>query len=1408
MRINTIFNFCLFLLSLQAFGQEKQIQARIIDDSNNRPVSFASVYSSPGQGVISDDEGFFRFSFKESQFNDTLYFSCIGYKEVATVLSDIRPDRLDTIFMTPEVFRLDEVQVESKSRRKPKSKTIIREAIAAIPENHPDYPFKLKGYFREYIKHNEQYINLFESIIELSDSGTNHTDNFAAGMLFKRASSDFETDPGLMRAYDNVSKFVPYMWAPNTSPNELVLLRNHDPVRNYDQSTLYQIENLETRFIKNHEFYSPRISYLDDTPYYSISFINKKPVKRGNKKIVAEGTVFISALDAGIKKLSYQAFARDEFGSKKIFDLNLEYKLQDSKYFLNYLSFNNLFMTSNFSIADAHFHSDTIDLAFSQAYDTTGLGQEDFRVFWKNLELGVRDMILVPDSNMIRLKVDGTGEIYAEYPWLERDMVYQRENISMEKDEFIFKIDRDAFILNNLSFEIANMTDLFGNPLKPPGYAEYYQYRELFVKENQTENTLIVNNLIDKQKPVFNTRIFGEMIADTTWINTPLIAESFNSRLESLENPLHRTGVENLLQKNERIVNEMVYMHTDREMYAPSDTIWFRAYVREKGGLQKSELSQTLFVKLINEAGGTIDSGRFLIEQSGAKGQFILDHKLDEGIYYLAVYSSWMQNYDVDQVEIKKILIRKDRRPEVQMELVLDRSVYYPGDTVKALVHCYDELNRNVDKVRYAYRLEAGEKNSLASGRSSTTRDFQDTLKFVIPDQLTESPMFSIRGSHKGQVFDTLYKLPVISGIHVDFFPEGGNAIKGLKTNMAFKAQTLEGVPIFIQGEILDGDGNLITELRSEHDGMGAFFITPSRSRELFLRISEPPGFDTLYSLPAGMDQGWQLSGTATENDLFLNVKRHETAEDLALITVMVRDHLFHYEQIRVKKDETIRVPLQDLPAGIAVVTLFDYYMNPRAERLFYINPQGEFDIQLESNHNIYAPRDKVTLGIKLSNPHNHGFKGSYSLSVVDEQLGYTDFIHEPNIRSSFLLSPEIKGKIHNPNYYMDLDKPGVRHHLDLLLMTQGWRSYTYVKDIDWKKDVQKPKDQEIISGTLFRQPLGKDEETVAGTINVFYGGTSIKIPVNQNGRFTFTPYYEPQYNTGILISGVSDPPSNYVSLRIDETGFQKNLGSYLRELADSVTSATNVPLLPYKSIADQFSLGLNYYQWIEEVEIVKTRNIMDDDYDFVIEDFITANKRESGPEDIEGAVDLIGILYNMGIPVEYQAEFDIVEHLGYPRAAITWVVDGSIYGTTFSFVQNFVPAMIEKVYLVKGFETMYYGPNMTEVVVSIITKTFDPNEEVFDPFLSKHNIPRFTITKEFYKPLYNTEEKRKSMIPDLRKTIHWDPDLQIDEDGNAVVEFYTGDRYTRIKCTLEGISDEGIPVYKEYFYNVSLSRD
>ncbi|MFH0757986.1 MAG: hypothetical protein V2B15_11925 [Bacteroidota bacterium] len=1277
-RMKHFFIFLLITPSLlspfELSAQDHQVQARILDASKMLPVSFVKVNNHDGEEIIADESGFFRYHFSENEGEDSLDLSCIGYHPYTLVLSDLHQDRLDTIFLFQNF--------ETKSSKVPKAKKIIKQAVTAVPENHPGHPVKYNGYYREYVRRGNTTINLLESIIDLSDPGMQSEDDFSAGILYKRINPAFTIDESVL----------------NSGDNELVLLRSFDPVRNFDLPANSYIDYLSSNFAKNHLFDASRVTFMDGRSYYVISFVDNKSPGKNDIDLVSEGVIYIDTRDFGIKRLDYNGFAWRGINRKKIFGLSLEYTLHQDEYYLNYLSFNNLFM-------------------------------------------------------------------------------------------------------------IADTTDSEGNPLEKTRYREYNQYREFFVRDFETEETIISRNLMDKLKPVSENMVFGDPYPDTLWLNTPLLSEEDHRGDIRIENLSFQTGIENLLQRNEKTINEVVYLHTDREVYAPADTLWFKAYIRDLGVLSGTERSRTLFVKLLNDQGDMMDGGRFIIENADATGQFVLSHKLKEGVYYLNAYSSWMQNYAPDQLYTKKILVRNERRKGPQMVVNFDRSSYYKGDTIKANIHCYDALNRDVENVFFTCNVLAG-KETVVRSRTRTSLQNNDTIKFILPDQFTGAAMIRITGNHKGEPLDTAYRIPAIHAVHVDFFPEGGNIINGLESRIAFKAQNLLGEPVHIAGHIIDRDGTLITAIEAEHDGMGSFFLTADKDQKMFLRLTEPPGIDSLYPLPGGVEQGWQLSGTSGRNSISLLIKRKETTGDIALITVMVRGYLCYYQQIRVDQSASILIPTADLPQGIAVLTLFDDRMRPRAERLFYVNPGGEIGIRMETDRGTYIPRDKVILDIHPASGQFKDLKGSFSLSVVDDQLCNTDFIQEPNLRSSFLLSPEIKGSIHNPNHYLE-NEPGIQNHLDLLLLTQGWRNYSYIDEVDWKNQVEPPGDMEVVSGTLLRQPFGKDPLPSSGKVNVFYGGTSVKIPVSNNGRFQFTPEYDMKYNSGVLVTGETNGTGQPI-LHMDSTSFLKNYHSSRFALIDSLTKSSYIPVIPYRSISDQFSLGLTYYEWIEEVEIVKARTRPEEELNSSIEDFIIQNKREAKPVSIAEAGSLIDIFFNMGVPVEEVIEGDshTLIHMMYPRSVIGWVVDGFYYGTDFREVSYISPPQIDKFFIIKHTETKYFGSRTPEVVVSIRLKKFKPGEQVPGVYLSKFNIPKFEVAKEFYKPLYDTDETRKSTLPDLRKTIYWDPDIKIGPDGKVRVEFYNGDRYTNIKCILEGITDEGVPVYSEFSYDVSLSRN
>ncbi|MFR2071515.1 MAG: hypothetical protein ACLS4S_15735 [Bacteroides nordii] len=62
----------------------------------------------------------------------------------------------------------------------------------------------------------------------------------------------------------------------------------------------------------------------------------------------------------------------------------------------------------------------------------------------------------------------------------------------------------------------------------------------------------------------------------------------------------------------------------------------------------------------------------------------------------------------------------------------------------------------------------------------------------------------------------------------------------------------------------------------------------------------------------------------------------------------------------------------------------------------------------------------------------------------------------------------------------------------------------------------------------------------------------------------------------------------------------------------------------------------------------------------------------------------------------------------------------------------------------------------------------------------------------EFYHPTYDTPQKKNSSVSDLRTTIYWNPELQLDADGNATIEYFTPDSTAPEDIVIEGVDKNG----------------
>ncbi len=181
-------NVLILLLSLAGRSQSGPIKGLVKDSLTAAPLPYCNVYvKGSSQGTISNNNGAFRLmaAFNEK---DTLIISFIGYKTKKIALGkNAKP--LEVI-LHPEQVHLDEVVVKSHTALE-----ILEMAIAKIPENYFEDPFKSRGFYRVTSQRDSEYVHLSEAIFDLYQSKRKRrADQFKLQKM--RATKDEEASKG------------------------------------------------------------------------------------------------------------------------------------------------------------------------------------------------------------------------------------------------------------------------------------------------------------------------------------------------------------------------------------------------------------------------------------------------------------------------------------------------------------------------------------------------------------------------------------------------------------------------------------------------------------------------------------------------------------------------------------------------------------------------------------------------------------------------------------------------------------------------------------------------------------------------------------------------------------------------------------------------------------------------------------------------------------------------------------------------------------------------------------------------------------------------------------------------------------------------------------------------------------
>jgi len=76
--------------------------------------------------------------------------------------------------------------------------------------------------------------------------------------------------------------------------------------------------------------------------------------------------------------------------------------------------------------------------------------------------------------------------------------------------------------------------------------------------------------------------------------------------------------------------------------------------------------------------------------------------------------------------------------------------------------------------------------------------------------------------------------------------------------------------------------------------------------------------------------------------------------------------------------------------------------------------------------------------------------------------------------------------------------------------------------------------------------------------------------------------------------------------------------------------------------------------------------------------------------------------------------------------------------------------------------------------------------------------LPGYIVPEEFPAPNYSSNIV-KDRGSDRRTTIYWNPDVKTNRRGRAKIGFYNSDDARNLQICVEGISDEGVPIFSIY---------
>lgn len=795
-----------------------------------------------------------------------------------------------------------------------------------------------------------------------------------------------------------------------------------------------------------------------------------------------------------------------------------------------------------------------------------------------------------------------------------------------------------------------------------------------------------------------------------------------------------------------------------------------------------------------------------------------------------------------------------DTYPREKAYLHFDNTSYYVGDTIwfKAYVtlaekQVFSPISRPlyvelVDQAGHVtdkqiIKLEQGEgdgqlilSKSMMSGYYEVRAYTRWMLGFSEPQYFSRTfPIYQLSNSDKLERSISTYELsPTMEKrpdatkekLSLRFFPEGGQLVEGVASQVAFKAESKSEGNIKLSGTLYSKDGRELTSFETLHDGMGHFEYTPTAQPALAKVNYRGKNYE--FPLPDALPSGYVLKAGCNAGALSVQVSCNAaTPQDTLAVFIshQGRPYLYQLINCQANNPQKFIVQTRKLPPGILQISLLNRAGNTLCDRFVFANPRAPLQITPKRLKEVYAPYTPIRCELQVSNAIGEPVPSKLSVSIRDAvRSDYMEY--DNNLFTDLLLTSDLKGYIHQPGYYFTEASPRKQEELDVLLMVHGWRKYDMAQFIGIKPFIplQTPESQlnlhgEVKSTILKNKLKGIELSVIVKRDSALITGQTV---TDENGHFIIPMEdFEGSMEAVIQTRKVGKERKKDASILIDRNFSPASRAYDYKELHPEWSNVAY-----WQQQADKFdSLYMDSVRRVDgmylldEIEIKSKRRQQSSNMATKINE-----QSIDAYYDIRQSVDLlrdngkivttIPELMEKLSPLFYWDRTN--DNCTYRQKPICYIMDNRILSETE------VKMMLTEV---DGLASIIIGEGSKGIDDEIIQNTKVSNSnDVKLAELDKYSIfyliplPRhdvinknqtaalgtrrtmmqgYTRPLEYYSPFYLSKEMYMDKT-DKRRTIYWNPSVETDNQGKVVIECYNNQYSTPLIIQAETLSKDG----------------